>query len=83
MKHPEYRWSALSKTTNKAILIAKGTKFELGAVIKNIKPGKNDATYTAISYITESLFDFPDIKEAKEFVEVVVKNEFAKMREAE
>ena len=77
MNHPKYRW--VSKDATHHTLTCVGSTMELGAVRK--RPGKN-VRYSAYTYIVEGVNVFDTIPEAKAWVEMMVKDEYAKLKES-
>jgi len=80
MLPPKMKWTPLSTVTSQTVLYASGSKMQLGSVTKETKKKSNLLVFTAMSYIVEGVFEFDDLAAAKNYVEQVAKEEFAKMK---
>jgi len=77
VNHPKYKW--VSKDITRHVLTCVGSTMELGVVQK--RPGKN-VRYSAYMYIIEGVNVFDTIPEAKAWIEMIVKDEYSKLKEA-
>ena len=80
MRYPQWEWVRQDKPSETVRLVCVGSSLELGAVTrKTNKSGKY--TYSGLSYITDGVYGFDTLEEAKAYVERVGRREFMKMRE--